>query len=157
MDRTCGTCGESKPIERFEVLKLAKDGSKVRRRKCKDCRAGIHKAWRWKNIEYVRARRNKYNERGYVKEGIRHRNLRRNYGISLERYREMFDAQQGRCAICGTDSPGGKHGVFAVDHDHSSSVVRALLCSKCNIGIGQFDDDPVRMRLAIGYLEKHGG
>lgn len=40
-----------------------------------------------------------------------------------------------------------------VDHDHKTGVLRALLCFKCNSALGNFDDDPERMRRAARYVE----
>lgn len=63
----------------------------------------------------------------------------------------MTSAQENACAICkGTTS------TLCIDHDHSSGVVRGLLCSNCNTGIGLFKDDPTRLSNAIAYLEKGG-
>nr|WP_240942772.1 endonuclease VII domain-containing protein [Planosporangium thailandense] len=55
--------------------------------------------------------------------------------------------QGGVCAICG--SPDPKH----VDHDHVFGNVRGILCSNCNGGLGQFEDDVQRLSEAIRYLK----
>ena len=64
-------------------------------------------------------------------------------------------AQEARalseCIICGLPNQGGNS--FAVDHDHNTGTVRGGLCINCNIGIGQFKDDPELLRLAALYLE----
>lgn len=75
------------------------------------------------------------------------------YGLTLERYIEMLDLQGGHCAICGATEPGGNSSVWHVDHCHSSGRVRGLLCGACNRGLGQFRDDPDRLRSAVDYLE----
>lgn len=86
------------------------------------------------------------------------RNLRAYYDISYEEYLEMIEAQQNRCAICGDPpDPNGK-GSFSrlhVDHHHGTGKVRALLCGPCNKGLGDFRDDPDRLRKAIEYLTEH--
>lgn len=67
---------------------------------------------------------------------------------------EMRERQQGRCAICGTPEGDTPKGRLHVDHDHKTNVVRGLLCSLCNTGIGQFKEDPSRMLAAIEYLKR---
>lgn len=71
------------------------------------------------------------------------------YGLSVEAYEAMRHAQDGRCAIC-RELPN-ERGLY-VDHCHDSGAVRALLCQKCNAGIGMFGDDPDRMIAAAAYV-----
>jgi len=87
----------------------------------------------------------------------RHRKycLMQNYNITEEQYDEMLKAQNGCCAICGTDKPTGKWKVFAVDHNHETGEVRELLCNECNRGIGLLKDSPERLTKAAEYLLKH--
>jgi hypothetical protein len=82
----------------------------------------------------------------------RSRSLRK-YGLTLLDYDEMVKTQDGRCHICGTTDSGIAGEVWAVDHDHVTKRVRALLCSDCNAGLGLFGDDPERLRAAAHYLE----
>ena len=77
--------------------------------------------------------------------------LLRLYGITLEEYQGMLTKQKGLCSICQEPLDCGRN--TAVDHNHSTSVVRGLLCSKCNIGVGQFRDSPDLLRRAAAYLE----
>jgi len=70
----------------------------------------------------------------------------------------MVAKQGNRCAICGTEpDPQGVKATsrLHVDHDHIAGTVRDLLCNRCNMGIGYFLDDPVRLRAAAGYIELH--
>ncbi|WP_460764230.1 endonuclease VII domain-containing protein [Lysobacter fragariae] len=80
------------------------------------------------------------------------------FGLTAEAYERMLAAQGHRCAICGTDKPGGR-GRFAVDHDHAAEadgrmVVRGLLCLSCNRGLGYFADRADVLRLAAQYLDR---
>ena len=85
----------------------------------------------------------------------REESLKRRYDITLDQYDEMYEEQQGRCAICGTDQPGGRGNHFAVDHDHVTGRVRSLLCEGCNTGLGKFKDNPDLLRAAQLYLLSH--
>lgn len=86
--------------------------------------------------------------------------LRKHYGIGFADYQRMFEQQKGVCAICfrpeiRVDHRTKKVSRLAVDHDHKTGAVRQLLCHTCNSGLGAFGDDPVRLRAALAYLERH--
>lgn len=82
------------------------------------------------------------------------RDLKRAYGISLEEYTAMEIAQNKQCKICGTSSFYGRTR-FAVDHCHETGKVRGLLCTKCNAGLGMFEDNPERLISALSYLKEY--
>ena len=69
----------------------------------------------------------------------------------------MAERQKGVCAICLRPETktyrNGKVPNLSVDHDHMSGHVRALLCQKCNVGLGSFCDDHERLIAAANYLE----
>jgi len=71
------------------------------------------------------------------------------YGMSLMDYDVLFRRQRGVCAICKRRSAR----TLCVDHCHATGKVRGLLCSKCNLGIGQLEDNPILVRAASAYLE----
>ena len=75
-------------------------------------------------------------------------------GVTRDEYSRMFDSQGGMCAICGIHQDFVKRG-FSVDHDHKTGAVRALLCGRCNLGLGYFKDNPDRLRKAAEYLESY--
>ncbi len=80
------------------------------------------------------------------------------YHVTPEHYAAMLEAQGGVCAVCRQVDSSGKE--LAVDHDHAccavprscGKCVRGLLCSRCNLGVGRFGDDPERIRAAATYL-----
>jgi hypothetical protein len=80
--------------------------------------------------------------------------LKRNFGITTEEYDSMLYKQDGKCAICGTDKcKTGRR--FSVDHRHDESrKIRGLLCKECNIGLGNFQDDPNLVLRAYNYLKE---
>jgi hypothetical protein len=90
--------------------------------------------------------------------------IKRQYGISIDRYEELLAAQQGVCAICHQPERVVINAVIAmlgVDHDHSccpgkrscGKCVRGLLCSRCGRGCGVLGDNPVTLRAAADYME----
>lgn len=77
--------------------------------------------------------------------------LKSNFNITLEQYNEMLANQNGKCAICGGVENGNR--MMCVDHCHTTSKVRGLLCSKCNFGLGNFKDNIQLLKNAINYLQ----
>ncbi len=77
----------------------------------------------------------------------------RKYGMTLQQYNEMFAAQNGCCAICGKHQTEFVKGL-AVDHDHATGAVRALLCVNCNLGVGYFKESVDLLGQAIAYVER---
>jgi hypothetical protein len=75
------------------------------------------------------------------------------YGLSRERFEALLAEQGGGCAICHTADWPGKDNRPHVDHDHATGNVRGILCGGCNNGLGNFADDPARLRAAADYLE----
>jgi len=85
----------------------------------------------------------------------KNRDLMRNYGITIEDHNKMFQLQGGVCAIC--KKPGdGRWSKLCIDHDHKTGKVRELLCRRCNMILGQVDDDPLILHALGSYLQKHG-
>ena len=85
------------------------------------------------------------------------RERKRKFGITPERYAEMFNSQNGLCAICNqpeTATRMGKVKTLAVDHCHTTGIVRGLLCADCNTGIGKLKEDFDIFNSAIQYLAK---
>ena len=76
---------------------------------------------------------------------------KQNYGITEDRFLTMLNEQQGVCAIC--KKPEFKR-LLSVDHCHSTGQIRGLLCSKCNLGIGNLEDSTGSLESAIDYLLK---
>lgn len=87
--------------------------------------------------------------------GNRRRHLASKYGITEADYEEMVEAQGNRCAVCFSDTVGGRYDRWHIDHDHATGKVRGLLCTNCNRGIGHFKDNPLFLASAIEYLNGH--
>jgi len=65
-------------------------------------------------------------------------------------YARMLAAQKGVCKFCKRTCRRR----LSVDHCHDSNRVRWLLCSKCNSGLGSFNDDPELLREAADCLDE---
>lgn len=92
------------------------------------------------------------------KETFRRSDLKRHYGLTDVEFAAKLVEQNGCCMVCGRGETAmlrGRVRELAVDHDHETGVVRDLLCSECNKGLGDFGDDPVRLRAAADYIERH--
>ena len=61
------------------------------------------------------------------KRKINQAQLLKKYGLTLRQYDDMFEEQHGCCVICGRHQSEFKQ-KLAVDHNHTTGKVRALLC-----------------------------
>jgi len=98
------------------------------------------------DAEYRAANREK------IVDTVRWIKILQKFGLTKEAWHALLDSQGGRCAVCGSDSPGGR-GQWHTDHCHKTNKVRGLLCAGCNRGIGLLKDDPNVLLAAAIYLE----
>lgn len=138
----CSKCGEFKTTDNFTKRSNRPRGFVSRCKQCVGTSTKQVRQWREKNPE--KAKRLRERERVTV------------YKLPHEDYLTMLEEQGHRCAICGTDTPGGK-GSWHIDHNHETGKVRGLLCAMCNVGLGNFYDNIERLRAAIRYLEVKDG
>lgn len=144
--KTCSHCGVLKGLHDFEPHRQCADG---RVSQCRDCSRDKERVWRKANPESIKARRDRYAPKSRRKAMDRYR--LRVYGITPEQFEALTVLQNGKCAICGaTESSDGRG--LCVDHCHATGVVRGLLCSGCNKGLGHFSDSADRMLAASEYL-----
>ncbi len=106
--------------------------------------------------------RNGYERKLYIKylEENRVRGVTKNKNITIEQYYEMLKIQNNKCAICNkaeTRKIKGSNEIarLCIDHCHETGIVRSLLCSDCNTGIGKLEDSPDLLRKAAEYIEHH--
>lgn len=109
---------------------------------------------REKHAEYCRQWRanNQDRWRAIARKAQRKRNLKK-FGLSVDDLNTMLLQQDFACAICQTLDPGGR-GDWHPDHCHELDVPRGLLCSRCNLGLGSFKDDPYLLIQAAYYLSQ---
>ena len=156
-DKICSKCGDPKPLADYATNP---NTGKPWHSYCLACGPTVahgHYAIRTKEQRdaYNKKRKEtrehlRANQPVIVRAEYKRGNLKK-YGISLEEFEILLDKQQGMCAICGRPWGAGRND--GVDHDHKTGVVRGLLCTMCNAGLGHFSDDVELMRKAISYLE----
>ena len=87
-----------------------------------------------------------------------------NYSVRLRREKigftqELFDQrlkeQNNKCAICSCDF---NETIYmkkkSADHCHNKNIPRGILCRKCNVLLGNSNDNIEILKNAISYLEK---
>lgn len=124
----CSSCGET-DIAKFYVDKNGVRTNKV----CRECHKTKCKE-RWHGRSWL----DRWASRNYK------------YGVSKEFLLNTYEAQGGKCKICGAE-PKTQRGLH-VDHCHKTGVVRGLLCHGCNTGIGAMKENPEILQNAIDYL-----
>lgn len=161
----CARCGQVKPTGEFTVMTAR--GRKRYHSYCMPCQGEYARDFRAKDVQESRRKANAYyaanaerkravNRAWRARTGFnRAHQLRHLYGISLEQYQELLDAQDGVCAICKLP-PQGQRKFLAVDHDHETGEIRGLLCTTCNVGLGALRDSTELVRSALAYLEGGG-
>lgn len=80
---------------------------------------------------YAKAKKDPYQRMKHLKK----------YGLTLEQYEAMHNAQGGVCLICG--KPNQNNRILCVDHDHKTGKVRGLLCTSCNSKLGIFEENKI--------------
>ena len=69
----------------------------------------------------------------------------------------MLENQGGVCAICGgCEDDEHQERRFAVDHCHKTGKVRALLCFRCNVLLGAYENAQEMAGLFDEYIAEHG-
>ena len=58
-----------------------------------------------------------------------------------------------KCDCCNT--PFSEERKYVLDHCHISGSFRGWICAACNTGLGNFSDNPSKLRLGLSYLEAH--
>ena len=159
--KKCSRCKEIKDITNFNKNRFNKDGLHYY---CKFCQNICNKLWRDKNKEsrkdYFKKHYNAEKSRKYYinnKEKISKRNrinkLKNKYSLTQEEYRNIIEDQKTKCAICGKKFNTTVDKI-CIDHDHNTGKIRGLLCHKCNVGLGMFEDNFKLLIKALNYLKE---
>lgn len=157
--KTCAKCKLAKSKSDFGKRSSSKDGLNYYCKNCDsaNCKAYYSKnktkiklkvlAWQASNKEKVNSykKKNKLNNPDY--------DLMRTHGVNKKQYDNMFNKQNGCCAVCRINQSEFKRSL-AVDHDHKTGKIRGLLCDRCNVALGMVRDSKDVLCKLIIYLEQ---
>lgn len=174
--KKCSKCSIEQEISNFYNCRKTKDGLA---NWCKPCTKKIRqqhytkkkelylsKAKNWKKENKKKA--SDINKKSYIKhrdkilnnakkdrlenpDRYKRISLKYTYNISLEDFNSLLKKQNYVCAIC-KKIKHEKHRNLYVDHCHKTGKVRGLLCNRCNLGLGNFDDNISNLEEATKYL-----
>ncbi len=142
--KQCTGCEEIKTLVHYTTQL---DGAQGTAAKCRDCISKVNR------IKQEAKRRDP--------EEVRKRRVAviksQRYQISIEEVEKMEIEQDFKCAICYLPERRILRGsvcALSIDHCHTSLLVRGLLCSTCNTGLGSFKDNIDFLSNAINYLNR---
>jgi hypothetical protein len=110
----------------------------------------IKRRWAANNPDKVREHRKRSPKRSYSIEAKRIIHRRNRYGVTPEAYDAMLVKQAGACKVCGKKPKQNK--VLVVDHCHETEKIRGLLCTPCNVAIGNLGDNEAGLLRALNYI-----
>lgn len=80
----------------------------------------------------------------------------REFGITQEQFDFKVAKQSGLCEICKQPMLAGvRNRTPCQDHNHITSELRDILCSSCNLMLGNCFENKEILANAIQYLQKH--
>jgi hypothetical protein len=153
--KTCSRCKSTKSVLAFPKKKVTPDGLDYW---CMDCK-------REKRAEWDRAYNERHPERRR-QSAVRYQRANaevtswasrlKKYGLDKAALEAMIDQQGGACLLC----KGDLGETWTVDHDHAccpkahtcGRCVRGILCRRCNIALGMFNEDPDLLIAASIYV-----
>jgi len=140
------------PLSRLPEQRKIYRKNRASRGLCQDCpnKTRVGKVHCEKCAKKNSRRQIKYLSEFSWKKAQRHRE--NTYGLTLEKYVNMLFEQNGRCELRKDFLRNRIH----VDHDHKRNCVRALLCTRCNTGLGFIEKNKKLFKRALAYLRRHG-
>lgn len=112
----------------------------------------IKRRWDANNPEKLREQRRRKKPRSLEK--AREASRKHLYGVTSEMFETMLVEQNHSCKICGKKPRPGR--TLTVDHCHETGQVRGLLCTACNVAIGQLGDNEAGLLRALNYVQGGG-
>lgn len=111
------------------------------------------RSWTLKNKdrkkEYDKRRRERV---GPESEKRFNRYLNKKFNITRDKYNNIVDSQNNKCAICGR-GPAENGKKLHLDHCHKTNKIRGLLCAQCNWYLGFIEKDYTILNKILQYLK----
>lgn len=158
MLKQCTRCNIEKDIRLYACDKYKKDG---RRSQCKECNKLDHLKRYTANPARERARCDAYRafqkieNPGKLELSSKKTKLKSTYGMTIEDFENMKDAQGGCCYVCRVAETSLKGRSLCVDHDHNTGKIRKLLCNSCNTSLGLLKENIDIMESLIAYVKEN--
>jgi hypothetical protein len=147
--KRCTKCGQNKSV--LKNFYKRSDRPNTYQSHCKKCRAEWAKRWfRTPAGKQYRKRLN-VSRRTIHKNQTRRSSAKYKYGLSTKQFNSLM--QEKFCELCGCEFSDKKRP--SIDHDHTTGIIRGLLCQPCNAMLGRLCDDPRVFRKVADYLEGH--
>jgi hypothetical protein len=163
-NKRCKKCDRDLPLSEFYSYTRKDSGKQYKATYCKECSRKVGSAYGY----MYRAAGRRDDKKRFAREKELHPDtwrrdrrdyqLRRDYGITQADYDRMYAEQEGKCAICLKHfdlHASSRYKKLYVDHAHDMDKVRGLVCMKCNMAIGNFEDSHDNCLRAAQYLMKH--
>jgi len=137
--KRCRTCGISKPATAYTKQKQ-RNGKYLLAFECKECACNRQsKRYQILTPEQKLKKKEKF--------------IQRTYGIDLMEFNRIFSEQQGKCASCGIHQSALDKSLV-IDHCHNTKLVRGLLCSGCNLALGNVKESAETLEKLAVYIRK---
>lgn len=145
--RACTRCEKTKPIAEFNRTRAGRARST-----CRPCQSDEYRDYVARNREKVSAAK-------------RAQKYRWRFNMEIADVEARFAAAGDSCEVCGIHRDATHNQTLVLDHDHNccpgeqtcGRCVRGVLCTKCNVGLGALDDDPLRVIALMDYITGRAG
>ena len=146
--KTCTACRNTLPetSKYFSTNHKGRNGLKSQCKVCSNIKNDIKRRYHREQDPHLKPTESEYKR--YL------RMMYTSYRLREKDLRDYMDFQKGCCAICKDSlvNPIFSKSHMHVDHDHTTGVVRALLCGKCNWLVGVAREDLQILINSMQYL-----
>lgn len=144
MQYECVECKHILPVNQFHIYHR-KDRQRLERTpRCKAC-----------DYERIKLRRRTIIVGTTMNNGYFDK-IATSWKITFNEYWVIRDKQDNKCACCKRELSDNTRQVH-IDHKAGTPMrkenIRGILCSKCNMGLGHFNDNIEELQRAIDYLK----